>query len=160
MIPQYLREPLEDFLYQFPGDKNLARECFEELVSLLDFLERRGKEAEERGDRLEMAWSLREIQQLICFTPLRIFLEQFTQAPSKFVRAAAKGEIADQRGAFFADPETGLMAEANLLTMFQDRSDRISLFSEKLEKILQKAQEAGLPIPRLRVQILEPEEEE
>jgi hypothetical protein len=149
MIPEFVEKWIEE---KFLGDKGLARKAFEDLFETLHKLEERGEEAVRRKDEAEIAWTLSEIQQLICWSPLRLFLWEFTKFPSLWVRAAAKGEIADQKGEFWDDPEVVLITQANLFTMFQPREDfRIWFGSQKLEKILASSIEAGLPIPRLKI---------
>jgi len=151
MIPQEYQEMVENFLSTFQDDKTLARQAFEELFSLLVSLQERGEEAEKKGGGMEAAWAQSEIQQLICWTPLRQFLKQFIRSSSLWVRSAAKGEIADQTGEFWNDPELALVSRANMSTMFEPREGRIYYGTQRLIDVLGSSIKAGLPIPGVRV---------
>jgi hypothetical protein len=149
MIPKFVERWIEE---RFSGNKALAHRAFEDLFKILYELEKRGEEALRRNDGAEIAWTLSEIQQLICWSPLHLFLQEFTEYPSLWVRAAAKRKLAEQKGEFWNDPEARLIIEANLFTLFQPHEDfRIWFGSQKLEEILTSSIEAGLPIPRLKI---------
>jgi hypothetical protein len=148
MIPEFVEEWIKE---KFLGNKDLARKAFEDLFSILEQLEQRGEKALLQEDWEEVAWTFSEIQQILCWSPLRLFLNEFTEFSSPWIRAAAKGEIADQTGKFLGDPEVGWIARANLFTMFKNHEERIWFGSQKLEEILASSIEAGLPIPRLKI---------
>ena len=151
MIPKEYQEMVENFLNNFSGDKTLARQAFEELFSLLVSLQERGEEAERKRGAMEAVWAQSEVQQLICWTPLRQFLKEFTHSSSLWIRSAAKGEIVDQTGEFWGDPEIALVSRANLHTMFEPRGGRVYYGTQRLAEVLDSSIKAGLPIPGVRV---------
>lgn len=153
MIPEECRQEVDRYLQDFAGNKDLARAALEGLFDVLAALEEKVMEALGANDP-KVAWAISEIQQLICWTPLRQFLKALAGSPFAYTRACAKGEICDQTGEFWGDPEVGLIAQANLFVMMQPpeaREGRICFGSERLDEILSASREAGLPIPGIRV---------
>jgi hypothetical protein len=153
MIPLECQEAVERYLQEFPGNKDLARAAFEGLFDVLAVLEDKAMEAFGAGDQ-EFAFWISDIQQLICWTPLRQFLKELARSPFVYTRAAAKGEICDQSGEFWGDPEVGLIARANLFTMTHPpvlKTGHIYFGSERLDEILRPSREAGLPALGIRI---------
>lgn len=92
-----------------------AQEAKEALVLLYEYIVERAKSDEPLPTRSDEVPNISLIQQVICFTPLRLFLQILAVDEQIQIRAGAKGELADRTGQYFNDPEVGLVAEANVI---------------------------------------------
>jgi hypothetical protein len=121
MSKQAFSKAIDDFFAAQPCEN--AGDAATALLLLYDVIEEHAisAESQEQGSK-EFSESLVMVQQAICWTPLRYFLDDLAQDTHLAIRAGAKGEISDQRpGAFWNDPEVGLVAAANLSIMFSAR---------------------------------------
>lgn len=114
---------VDDYFRRRPSEDNVSAK--KALLMLYDFIAKKAEEAAglERGSP---QWATRffQVQQTICWSPLRIFLRQLTEDPAAAIRASAKGEICDRTAGkeYWGDPEVGLIGEANLPLMLSGAS--------------------------------------
>lgn len=98
----------------------------------------------------EHAGFLFQVQQTICWTPLRFFLKTLVEDPSVVIRAAAKGELIDREGSQWSDSEAALMGNANIVVMGAGLNERLLQElnqSDALKKAQGLWQESGIRIP-------------
>lgn len=94
-----------------------AQKAKEALVLLYEYIVERAKTDEPLPTQADEVPNVSLIQQVICFTPLRLFLQVLAVDEQVQIRAGAKGELADRTGQYWNDPEVSLVAEANLVAM-------------------------------------------
>lgn len=99
-------EQLKEKFLNYWKDKKLKPEVGQRLFSKLE-------ELENEFSQTQQPRALFQLQQLICWSPLRVLLEEFSRSSSLALRAAAKGELFDQRGEFLGDSEAAIMARVN-----------------------------------------------
>ena len=85
------------------------------LLLLYEYIENRAKDLTQcAGWTLEWCKVLYQVQQVICWSPLRVFIKVLATDELLAIRAAAKGELADRTGEFWGDPESGIMGRVNM----------------------------------------------
>lgn len=92
------------------------------LLMLYDIVVEMARKTESQR-QLSLDWcvELYKIQQALVWSPLRLFWQPLTEDELLPIRAAAKGNIAERTGEFWADHEVGLMAHANLPIMLSPK---------------------------------------
>lgn len=97
-------------------------EALNAMLDLYDLVVEFAGKAEAMQERT-LRWSeeMYKIQQLLVWSPLRLFWQPLTEDELLPIRAAAKGNITERTGEFLADPEVGLMAHAILPIMLSQR---------------------------------------
>lgn len=109
----------ERFFNEHPcEDAASARRALLLLYDLVVETAEKALAAQERSREWNEGFYL--VQQVLCFTPLRLFLRELTADPLLPIRAGAKGELCDRTGMqeFWNDPEVGVISSANLAVMF------------------------------------------
>jgi hypothetical protein len=150
MSKQAFSKAIDDFFAAQPCEN--AGDAATALLLLYDVIEEHAisAESQEQGSK-EFSESLVMVQQAICWTPLRYFLDDLAQDTHLAIRAGAKGEISDQRpGAFWNDPEVGLVAAANLSIMFSARTGVSILACKQALEEANGDQEKAIEILRKR----------
>lgn len=174
MVPNWAASIVANFNENIPqGRLTLVDEAWGYLFNLLNELDQRATTAHEQAKvdgpgEAANRWmiSVSEIQQLICLTPLYVFLKFFAEhAPSEWIRSAAKGELCDHGQWPGNDPELGTITHCNMQLMMAELQDidtgqEIRLGSPKLREINQRVIQSGLHIPGTKITTWDEEGEE